>query len=146
MIPPNLFSFERDEFADLNWMPLEFRYRLDLCGLKLPLAAWQRFSFSERALLLSLPCESETERAAWIARLKTALLACGREEPASIECWIDPETAPGGVREKLAAMGREPVTGEWKRLKPVQRYALCKLARSKQGDRYFPLAVGEFGF
>ncbi|HAO99965.1 MAG TPA: nitrate reductase associated protein, partial [Fibrobacteres bacterium] len=42
LLPPNLFAFERDEFGDLNWMPLALRYRLDLCGLKLPLSTWQR--------------------------------------------------------------------------------------------------------
>mgnify|MGYP003329915136 CR=1 FL=1 len=144
LLPPNLFAFERDEFGDLNWMPLALRYRLDLCGLKLPLSTWQRLTFDERARLLGLPCEGETERRAWEEELKSAISSTGREELSSLEPWIDPEIIPSNVQEKISVLGVGMNVAQWKRLEPVQRYALCKLAVSKQSDRYFPQAVREF--
>ena len=89
-MPHNLFAFEEDEFADLNWMPLAFRFRLDVCGLKLPLASWQNLSFSERVLLLDFSFEGEDEQMDWAAHLKNALSVRGLVGPAILERWIDP--------------------------------------------------------
>jgi hypothetical protein len=142
--PAKLFSFEEEEYADLKWMPLTFRYRLDLCGLKLSLVAWQQLPISDRLALLNLGCEEQAERTAWISKLNAALAACGFEgSPGILDSWTDPLEIPADVAEKLLKMGFGDKT-RWERLSPMQRYALCKLARSKQGEQNLVLAVKEF--
>ncbi len=143
-LPSNLFPFEREEFSDLNWMPLACRYRLDVSGLKLSLAGWQALSFSERLALLDSPFDSEAERVAWVSRLKSAVAAFGFEGLLKeLEPWSDIGEIPPEVREKLTEAGLQGQI-EWTGLKPLQRYALFKLAKSRQSGRYFPLAVAEF--
>jgi len=143
--PVNLFVFERDEFGDLNWMPLAFRYRLDLCGLKLPLSTWQRLDLTERIKLLERPCRTEAEIAAWASRLKIVVSAVGREEPATLMPWRDPTEIPPDVQARLTDLGSGMQDSEWRLLKPLQRYVLCKLAQSRQGERFFSPALREFG-
>ena len=144
-LPTNLFAFERDEFGDLNWMPLGLRYRLDLCGLKLSLSTWQRLEFTGRLQLLELPCDSATEMDAWASNLKTLVAATGREEPVKLEPWQDPAEIPADVHVRLAGLGSGMGVAEWRLLKPLQRYVLCKLTQSRQGDRFFSPALREFG-
>ncbi len=143
-VPPNLFAFERDEFSDLNWMPLAFRYRLDVCGLKMGLASWLSLPFSERISLLGLSFGNENEQVIWAARLKSAMAVCGLGEPVDLERWVDPGTIPDDVKVKWMECSAEMDFKEWSRLKPIHRYALCKLARGKQADRYLIQAVLEF--
>ena len=140
----NLFAFEADEFADLHWMPLAFRFRLDACGLKLTLASWQNLPFSERVLLLNSPFEGEDEQMVWAAHLKNALAVRGLEGPTIMERWIDPGKIPGDVAEKLEEFDCEMSAGGWRDLTPIQRHALCKLARGKQANRYLYRAFLEF--
>lgn len=141
----NLFEFERGEFSDLNWMPLTLRYRLDVSGLKLSLAIWQRIPISERMVLLDLPFESEMERETWVSRLKSAVSDAGDVELPKVERWVDAMGVPPDLRTRLTEMGIGMAAAGWNRLSPLQRYALCKLAQSKQGDRLFPHAAKEFG-
>ena len=143
-MPQNLFEFEQENFADLNWMPMMLRYRLDVSGLKLPLISWQNLAFSERLLLLNVSFEKDAERLAWIAELKNILVVHNLAEPKPLERWIDPEEIPGDVAEKLATLGIETGLGEWAKLKAVQRHALCKLARGKKAEISIFKAIQEF--
>ncbi len=133
-----LFAFERDEFSDLNWIPLVIRYRLDSCGLKLSLSAWQKLPFAERARLLELPFGDSEEVQAWISVLNSSLAIQGGGPPVSMPRWEEPKEPPSAVKERLEG----PLN--WDLLSPLQRYALCKLAASKTPDRYFPKALREF--
>lgn len=143
-MPHDLFGFEEEEFADLQWMPLAMRFRLDVSGFKLVLASWQILPFPERVKLLNLPFEGKHEQLLWAVYLKNALLAHGLEEPATLEQWIDPERIPSDVLEKLVTCGCESGEEMWMDFKPIQRYALCKLARGKRADRYLHPAFLEF--
>lgn len=125
-------------------MPLALRYRLDVCGLKLSLASWQSLPFSERVLLLSLSFENEDERIIWKAHLKKLVTDFGLQEPMVLAAWLDPQEIPNDVAEKLVLFGFQMDVEEWSRFKPMQRYALCKLARGKQAERYLFRAVLEF--
>ena len=139
----NLFAFE-EEFADLHWMPLAMRFRLDVCGLKLPLVSWQSLPFSERLLLLDFSFEGEDQQILWAFHLKNVVSIHGLGKPTPLECWVDPEKIPADVAEKLGAFDCEMSEFLWRNLKPFQRYALCKLARGKQVSRYLSRAVSEF--
>ena len=144
-MPHNLFGFEEQEFAGLHWMPLAMRFRLDVSGLKLTLASWQILPVSERINLLGLPFEGKQQQVLWAFHLKNTLMAHGLQEPAALEQWIDPQTIiPGDVRGKLETCGCEPGEEMWMDLKPIQRYALCKLALGKHAEWYFCKAFLEF--
>lgn len=58
---------------DLEWIPRSVRHKLDLAGIRIRLADWQRMSIEERRELLALPCESPEEVAAF--RVRTLELA-----------------------------------------------------------------------
>jgi hypothetical protein len=55
------FQFEADFVESLRCVPMQVRYKLDTCGVKLKLPDWNHFSQAERQQLVELPCETETE-------------------------------------------------------------------------------------
>jgi hypothetical protein len=56
---------------DLTWIPRAVRDKLDLAGIRIHLADWQRMSLEERRELVALPCQSPDEVAAFRARTLT---------------------------------------------------------------------------
>ena len=54
--------------ADLTWIPRAVRDKLDLAGIRIHLADWQRMSLEERRELIALPCRSPDEVAVFRAR------------------------------------------------------------------------------
>jgi hypothetical protein len=136
-----LFAFEREEFSNLNWIPMLIRYRLDRCGLKLSLKGWQKLPFAERARLLELEFRGDEEVQAWISCLKNALAVHEGEPPTPMSRWENPAEIPLNVRE-LLELGSKEVN--WGLLSPIQQYVLCKLASGKTPQRYFSQALVEF--
>lgn len=143
-MPHNLFGFEESDFGDLHWIPLAMRFRLDVCGLKLPLISWQTLPLSERIGLLDYPFGRDDQKTLWSLLLKQALALYGLEEPNILEPWIDLENIPADVLKKLEDFGCSLSEIAWQGLKPLQRYSLCKIARGKQADRYLFSAYREF--
>ena len=56
-----LFAFESDFVASLRCIPMAVRLKLDLCGIKLTLRQWSRFTRSDREALIAMPCRSRAE-------------------------------------------------------------------------------------
>lgn len=50
--PTACLPFEPDEVRRLSWLPLAVRHKLDGCGLRLTLTAWQALPLAVRAALL----------------------------------------------------------------------------------------------
>jgi len=142
---PGLFAFEDGDYAELQWIPLGLRFKLDRCGLHLTLSSWRKMPMAERASLLERPCDREEDRLSWAARLKIAAAASGGEMPAKMDPWSDPPDPPEAVKTRLAGLKLNLPTAAWRKLRPLHRYALCKLAESKSADKFFPLAAKEFG-
>ena len=138
-----LFGFEKRDFESLDLIPLAIRYRLDRCGLRLSLSAWRRFPAPERAALLR--AASTTNDATWRDRLLTIVARSHTEAPVPIALWVNPSRIPEDVQRVCAeyACGMDEDT--WHRLPEIQRYVLCKLAKSKWGDRFLPQALREIG-
>ena len=145
MTPVNLFSFEREKYADLNWIPLALRYRLDVCGIKLSLAAWQKLSFSDRLQFLDDPFEVESERNVWATRLRKEVADVGGELLSEIDQWMDPQTLSPDLAKKFSELEEKFDSIVWPLLKPLERYALCKLALGKTEERFFSVTAREFG-
>jgi hypothetical protein len=64
-----LFAFESDFVATLRCIPMAVRFKLDLAGIKLSLRQWSRFTVADRTELLTAPCASPAEIAAYRGRL-----------------------------------------------------------------------------
>lgn len=148
---PMLFAFESDFSGTLRCIPMIVRLKLDLCGIKLSLRQWSRFSRDDRAALVENPCETAAEAGAY-GRALAALIADRAGEPA-VSLLIDPAPAwadTSRVSERVAAyvagLGLPALTvGQWGRLTVLQRFALFKLTRpGHDNDNLLP-AMREFG-
>jgi len=146
-----LFDFESDFAHTLHCIPMIARRKLDLCGIKLTLRQWNRFSHSDRQSLLDMPGDTGGEQAAYRAHTLT-LIATRSDEPArdlpmeNHDGWKRSDAMPDEVASQAAADGVPPPSAaQWATLSELQRFALIKLARSKHENENFVPAMKEFG-
>lgn len=142
-----LFQFERDFQNDLRCIPMVIRHRLDLCGIKLSLKEWVRLGPEGRVELLARAIDEPHDFA---AAVDERVEQCMGAPPA--RCPIDPDPPwenthrlPDDVATKAAAEGVSLTAEQWANLTPLQRFALCKLARSNHKNENFLPACREFG-
>jgi hypothetical protein len=145
------FAFESDFVESLRCIPMQVRFKLDTCGVKLKLQHWHQFEASDRAQIVELPCETETE----IQQYRTTLhrLVQQRTGTAASDLPIDPEPPwlnanqlPASVQEKADEVGAKLTLAQWSALSPLKRFALIKLSRSMHENRNFLPALTEFNF
>jgi hypothetical protein len=144
------FQFEADFVESLRCIPMQVRYKLDTCGIKLKLEHWHKFSPAEREQVVTHPCQTAADIAGYRETLQ-ALVAKYFETPVK-DLPIDPhppwqQTAQ--VPPEVAAQAQQfdtiiPVT-QWTALSPLERFALCKLSRPSHENRNFLPALYEFG-
>jgi hypothetical protein len=143
------FEFEADFVNSLRCIPMQVRYKLDTCGIKLKLSDWNQMTHVEHETLVELPCTTEAEVKLYQEYLQQLILErTGR--PASklpIEtdpAWMNSSTIPVSLQEKAQEIGANLTPQQWKALTPLQRFALIKLSRSGHENKNFPLALEEF--
>jgi hypothetical protein len=145
----HFFQFEQDFVDSLRCIPMQVRYRLDTCGIKLKLDQWNQFDLNDRTSLLELPCQTPTE----IAQYRQYLinLIQQRTGQTASELAIDPQPdwenatqIPAIVQEKAQSLGLELQISQWQTLQPIQRFALIKLSRSSHENANFLPALQEF--
>jgi hypothetical protein len=143
------FQFEADFVESLRCIPMQVRFKLDTCGIKLKLEQWNRFDLTDRQQLMELPCATEAEIAAYRAFLQS--LIWQRTGTAAIElaidphpAWLDATTVPDSVQVQAAALGAAVSPDQWLTLSPIQRFALIKLSRSHHENKNFLPALHEF--
>jgi hypothetical protein len=146
--PPDggLFGFEKEYSDDLHFIPIGMRYRLDLAGLKVGLAAWLGIPVPERFFLLKMPIGTGGDIAAFRDRLSRSLADC---LPTSIACadpaaWANDFPPPQSVREACESAGMPIEAAHWSRFPELQRYALKKLSLSRRQPDAFRKAMEEF--
>lgn len=147
---PRYFEFESDFVASLRCIPMQVRYKLDTCGVKLKLNCWHRFTAAERQACVELPCGTPDEVAAYRDRLQERVthhmgspaktLAIDPHPP-----WLVAIGIPETVAEKAKSFGVQLEGDRWAALVPLQRFALIKLSRPSHENRNFYAALGEFG-
>lgn len=141
------FSFERDTYATLEFIPLALRRKLDLAGIKLSLSGFRALPLDDRRSLLGAvdpgvpgePAFEEVLRAA-AARAGVALEAISIGEPA----WRS-EKLPEVVRERASALGLSLPESAWQKLTDEDRHAVLKLAEAKRDTERLGIALAEIG-
>ncbi len=140
-----VFEFERGgDGAELEWMPLAVRMKLDLAGLKLGLEDWQALTLETRRSLLAAP---ETG-SGFVALLAGALRGAGRpaaqglaaDRLAARKAWLEGGRQPA----EIDATGGSALKLAWDSLDRFDRFVLLHLAR-KGRRREFGSAAGALG-
>jgi hypothetical protein len=145
----DFFEFEADFVHSLRCIPMQVRYKLDTCGIKLKLSDWNHMNQAEREALVELPCSTEIEITAYREYLQQLIFqrtnAAVAELPIdSNPAWMDTENIPTNVQEKAQEISVSLTLKQWSKLTPLQRFALIKLSRSGHENENFPKAMSEF--
>jgi hypothetical protein len=143
------FIFEADFVDSLRCIPMQTRYKLDTCGIKLKLADWNRMTSDERQTLLDMPCKSENEVQAYREYLQKRIFHYTGKTPSelSIEthpAWLNADKIPEEVQVKASEFDITISQQQWALLSPLQRFALIKLSHSGHENKNFPQALEEF--
>lgn len=143
------FQFEADFVQTLRCIPMQVRYKLDTCGVKLKLEHWHRFSEAERHELVERPCHTSKQVADYRDRLQ-ALVIQHMGNPAKTlplddePAWMNSTAIPQPVLDKMAECGGAITPTQWAHLTPIQRFALIKLSRPSHENKNFVPAAREF--
>jgi len=142
------FEFEADFVTSLRCIPMQVRYKLDTCGIKLKLSDWNNLSQAEREALVELPCNTEAEIQSYRQYLEQLILNRTGTPPAQLPiephpAWMDATNLPVSVQEQAQDIGITLTTPQWESLTPLQRFALIKLSRSGHENKNFPKAMAE---
>ncbi|RCJ21876.1 nitrate reductase associated protein [Nostoc minutum NIES-26] len=145
----DFFEFEADFVDYLRCIPMQVRYKLDTCGIKLKLADWSQMTQAERAVLVELPCTTETEIQSYQEYLQQLVLERTGTPPAKLPIepypvWMDSSTVPASLQEKAQEIGVTLTLQQWAALTCLQRFALIKLSRPGHENKNFPRAIAEF--
>ncbi|MBH8572930.1 nitrate reductase associated protein [Nostocaceae cyanobacterium CENA369] len=145
----DFFEFEADFVNSLRCIPMQVRYKLDTCGIKLKLSDWSKMTQTEREALVELPCNSETEIQSYQEYLQQLVLERTGTPPTKLPidpypAWMDFSTVPASLQEKAQEIGVTFTLQQWAALTSLQRFALIKLSRPGHENKNFPLAIAEF--
>ena len=149
--PSRIFKFE-EEFMEGNirCIPMVVRFNLDLCGIKLKLSEWSKFSLSERCELTTLPLHEQLEIIGYrnLIQKLVFLHTGGEAADLAIEtnpAWAVTDQIHSSLLEKLNEFGWQLSREKWKALSNLQRFALLKLSRPSHENKNFAKAIKEFG-
>lgn len=146
----NFFKFEADFVDNLRCIPMQVRFKLDNCGVKLKLSHWHQFTEQERLKLVEMPCITVKECQKYRDDLQNLIIK-KTGTPASelpIEenpAWMNEKEIPESAQTKAAELNINIAVEQWEKLTPLQRFALIKLSRSSHENKNFYPAVQEFG-
>jgi hypothetical protein len=143
------FEFEADFVNSLRCIPMQVRYKLDICGVKLKLSDWNHMTQEERETLVELPCSTATEIQAYHEYLQNLVVQHTGQQAAELPvephpAWLNATNIPASVEEKATELGIALKLEQWEALSPLQRFALIKLSRSGHENKNFPKAMAEF--
>ncbi len=147
---PVFFKFEQDFVYSLRCIPMQVRYKLDTCGVKLKLTHWLQFDATERLALVDAPCETAQEVEAYRDRVQGFVIQhtgapAGTLPIDSDPVWLQRELVPAEPQAKAAEFGVAIDRSAWADLTPLQRFALIKLSRPGHENKNFQPALAEFG-
>jgi hypothetical protein len=146
----DFFRFEQDFVESLRCIPMQVRYKLDTCGIKLKLQQWNLFTLEDRERLVSNDVKDVAMIRAYRSILTELIQARSGEAPTelpveSLPAWLNDWQVPAVLMARTTDLGRELSIEQWQRLSPLQRFALIKLSQSSHEQNNFQPALAEFG-
>jgi hypothetical protein len=145
----DFFQFETDFVDSLRCIPMQVRYRLDTCGVKLKLHQWNLFTLADRAELVDFNPQTELEvdqyRELLVKLIKersgeeATLLTIATEPP-----WLNEAEIPTVLAEKISAADINFSLLQWQQLTTLQRFVLIKLSGASHEQNNFLPALREF--
>lgn len=146
----NFFKFESDFVNTLHCIPMQVRFNLDTCGIKLKLAHWNQLGDEERQTLVEKPCGTASEIVAYGNFLQGLVVEktgspAGEIAVESAPPWMNANNIPATIKQKAAEFGVNIAMEQWAQLTPLQRFALIKLSRPNHENKNFYPALEEFG-
>jgi hypothetical protein len=143
------FQFEADFVESLRCIPMQVRMNLDTCGVKLKLTHWNNFNEQEKQALVNLPCTSKEESQVYQEYLQKLVVKqtgkpAGLLEINEFPDWLNDGNIPDDVQEKAGEFELKITLEQWKKLTPLQRFALIKLSRKGHENLNFYPALKEF--
>ncbi len=139
------FSFEGNIHASLDCVPLTVRRKLDLAGLKISLAGWQKLSREERLALCHLPVEPDEDLDVYREVLRGFAARVGATLTPLASTHVSNDWSVEGVLARLLARGRSIDEARLAPLSEEERYALYKLADPKREPDKLEQALAELG-
>ena len=146
-----IFQFETDFAGALYCIPMAVRRKLDLCGVKVSLQQWNRFTLEQREHLVARECDTLEEIGAYQREVVRLLEARAGDTPELLDPdagteWKDTSVVP----QRLVDYCKErdvpaPTVAQWAALTELQRFALFKLTRPGHTNENFLPAMREFG-
>ncbi|MEH2135757.1 nitrate reductase associated protein [Nostoc sp.] len=145
----DFFQFEADFVDSLRCIPMQVRFKLDTCGIKLKLSDWNRMTTAERQALVELPCTTETEIQSYSEHIQRLIIQGTGIAPTKLPidpypAWLDFATVPASLQGKAQEIGVTLTQQHWAALTPLQRFALIKLSHPGHENKNFPTAIAEF--
>ena len=143
------FEFEADFVAALRCIPMQVRYKLDTCGIKLKLQHWLSFSNSDRQKLVDRPCETDREIQDYRENLRAQVFEYCKTYPSDLPieaepAWMQTAAIPITVVQHAQELNFAIAIAQWQNLTPLQRFALIKLSTSNHENNNFLPALQEF--
>ena len=145
----DFFQFEADFVDSLRCIPMQVRYKLDSCGIKLKLHQWSKFTESDRRQLVELPCQTTENIQNYREYLQQLVQKRAGEIAKDLPVednpdWENSTTIPDSVAKKADETGVSFNLENWQTLTAIQRFVLIKLSRSNHENRNFLPALKEF--
>jgi hypothetical protein len=145
----DFFQFETDFVDSLRCIPMQVRYRLDTCGVKLKLHQWTLFTLADRAKLVDFEPQTELEIAAYRDLLIELILARSGEQASLLSIdpeppWLQDSVIPPVLMSKAGTAEINLSVADWQRISPLQRFALIKLSSASHEQNNFLPALREF--
>lgn len=147
---PQFFQFEADFVASLRCIPMQVRYKLDICGIKLKLQHWLSFSTGDRQKLIDLPCTTVEEIYNYRDSLRSQVYQHCQTYPHDLPievnpAWLETKAIPISVLHHAEELKVAIAPSQWQNLTTLQRFALIKLSTSNHENNNFLPALEEFG-
>lgn len=146
-----IFSFETDFAGALYCIPMAVRRKLDLCGVKVSLKQWNKFTLEERQQLVTRSCDTPEQADSYQSVVAQLLQTRAGDTPHFLDRdagteWKGTSAVPERLIQYCQERGVEaPSLAQWAALPELQRFALFKLTRPGHTNENFIPAMREFG-
>ena len=123
MSNPNFFQFEADFVDSMRCIPMIVRMKLDTCGVKLKLAHWNQFDKKEHQTLVTLPCTTPQEIAAYRVYLQNKVKQQNGTPAKELAIdphpsWLNNQEIPEDIQEKAQEWDLNINREQWQKLTP----------------------------